>query len=159
MLAIGMLRDGQSPSKVAASLGCQRYSVERWRSAFQHQGETALRAVPIPGRPPKLSPGQLGQLVTILLRGALASGYRTDLWTTRRIADVIREAFGVSYHRDHVGRLMHGLKWSAQKPERRAVERNEEEIARWKREEWPRIKKGLRGWAPTSSSSTNRGSC
>jgi transposase len=159
MLAVGMLRDGQSPGEVAASLGCQRYSVERWRSAFQRHGEAALKAQPVPGRPPKLTPGQLQQLVALLLKGAVASGYRTELWTTQRIAEVIGKAFGVSYHRDHVGRLMHGLKWSPQKPERRAIERNEAEIKRWKREEWPRIKKGLRGWAPTSPSSTNRGSC
>jgi transposase len=83
-------------------------------------------------------------LVDLLLRGPLAQGYRTNLWTTARIAEVIRSEFGVQYHRDHVGRLMHRLRWSPQKPERRALERNEQAIERWKQKPWSRIKK-LRG--------------
>jgi transposase len=76
-------------------------------------------------------------------------GYRTNLWTTARIAELIRREFGVQYHRDHVGKLMHALNWSPQKPERRALERNEQAIERWKQKDWPRVKKTLRGWVPT----------
>jgi len=159
ILAMGILRDGRSPSEVAKTLGCRRYSVERWRDAFQRHGAAGLKAMPVPGRPSKLTSKQTRQLVTVLLEGPIACGYRTDLWTTQRIADMIEAKFGVRYHRDHVGRLMHRLNWTPQKPERRALERDEEEIERWKREEWPRIKKGLHGWGPTSYSSTNRGSC
>src|SRR5256884_2759341 len=86
----------------------------------------------------------------------ISHGYRTNLWTTARIAEVIERKFRVRYHRDHVGRLMHSLKWSPQKPERRALERKDAEIERWKKEEWPRVKKTLRGWAPTSYLPTNR---
>jgi transposase len=71
------------------------------------------------------------------------------LWTTARIAEVIWRGFGVRYHRDHVGRLMHSLHWSPQKPERRALERDDEAVEQWKREDWPRVKKTPRGWAPT----------
>jgi len=98
-------------------------------------------------------------LVRLLLKGPLAHGYPTNLWTTARIAELITRQFGVSYHRDHVGRLMHRLGWSHQKPESRAVERDEAAIQRWKPEDWPRVKETLRGWAPTSFSSTNPGSC
>jgi transposase len=98
-------------------------------------------------------------LVRLLLKGPLAQGYTTNVWTTARIAELIRGEFGVSYHRDHVGRLMHDLDWSHQKPERRAVERDDEAIEGWKREEWPRIKKKLRGWVPTSCLPTNPDSC
>ena len=85
----------------------------------------------------------------MLLRGPLAHGYPTNLWTTARIAEVIRDEFGIQYHRDHVGRLMHSLRWSPQKPERRALERDEQAIARWQQKDWLRIKKTLRGWVPT----------
>jgi transposase len=54
---------------------------------------------------------------------------------------LIKSEFGVSYRPDHIGRLMHDLGWTPQKPERRALEHNEEEIERWKQKEWPRIKK------------------
>jgi len=88
-------------------------------------------------------------LVNLLLQGPMMHGYRSNLWTTARIAELIRSQFGIRYHRDHVGRLMHSLNWSPQKPERRALERDEQAIARWQQKDWPRIKKTLRGWMPT----------
>ena len=159
ILAMRVLREGRSPTEVAKTVGCRRFSVERWRDAFERHGAAGLKARPVPGRPPKLTSKQMRRLVTVLLKGATARGHRTHLWTTQRIADVIEEEFAVHYHRDHVGRLMHRLNWSHQKPERRALERDEANIERWKHEEWPRIKKGPTGWVPTSFSWTNRGSC
>lgn len=96
----------------------------------------------------KLQPVQRHRLVKVLLKGPLASGYGTNLWTTARIAEVIQREFGVHYHRDHIGRLMHSFNWSHQKPETRAIERDERAIARWKKEDWPRVKKTPCGWAP-----------
>ena len=88
---------------------------------------------------------QRRRLVKLLLKGPIAHGYRTNLWTTARIAEVIEREFGVNYHRDHVGRLMRGLNWAHQKPETRAVERDEEAIQRGKRKDRPRARKTLRG--------------
>jgi transposase len=96
-----------------------------------------------------LRPKQLQRLIKLLLQGPLARGYRTNLWTTARIALLIGEEFGVQYHPNHIGRLMHRLQWSHQKPERRAIERDDPKIEHWKRQQWPRIKKKLLGWAPT----------
>ena len=94
-----------------------------------------------PGRPSKLSTRERRRLVKLLQRGARAHGYATDLWTTQRVARVIFREFRVRYHRAHVGRVLHSLGWTVQKPERRALERDEERIARWKQETWPSIKK------------------
>ncbi len=157
--ALKLVKGGLSLNAVARGLGCAASSVMRWRNAFRRGGPEGLKVRAAPGRPPKLTPGQQGRLLRILLKGAMANGYRTELWTTARIADVIERTFGVQYHRDHVGRLMHQLAWSHQKPEARARERDEARIAQWKRRQGPRVKKPLRGWAPTSSSSTNRASC
>ena len=121
----------------------------RWRDARRRGGEKGLKVRYSPGRPLKLELRQRKRLVRLLLRGAQAYGYRTNLWTTARIAELIQREFGVQYHPDHVGRLMHDLDWSPQKPERRALEQDEEAIARWKQKDWPRIKKKLRGWGPT----------
>jgi len=92
---------------------------------------------------------------SFLLQGPIAQGYRTNLWTTVRIAEVIQRKFGIRYHRAHVGRLMHSLKWTPQKPERRALEQDEGKIKRWKQRDWPRVKKTLRGWVPISYLPTN----
>jgi len=83
----------------------------------------ALQVRTSPGRPARLGATERRRLVKLLLKGPIAHGYRTNLWTTARIAEVIEREFGVAYHRDHIGRLMHSLNWSHQKPERRAAER------------------------------------
>lgn len=156
--ALRFLDEGQSLHEVARLLECAPSSVMRWRDARQAGGVEGLRVRFSPGRPAKLDPRQRKRLVRLLLQGALAHGYATELWTTSRVARLIWKEFRVRYHRDHVGRLLHGLGWSVQKPERRALERDEERIERWKKEAWPRMKKKPRGWVPTSSSSTNRAS-
>jgi transposase len=156
--ALRLLEEGRSLNEVGRLLGCAPSSVMRWRDAWEAGGKAALRVRFSPGRPPRLGVRDRRRLVRLLERGARARGYATDLWTTARVARVIFREFRVRYHRAHVGRLLHALGWSVQKPERRALERNEERIAEWKHQTWPRIKKKPRGWAPTSSSSTSRGS-
>jgi transposase len=95
-----------------------------------------------------LSKAQKGALVKVLLKGPLAAGYRTDVWTLQRMAEVIEKQFGVRYHPSHVWKVLLGLGWSCQKPERRALERDEGAIAHWVRYRWPHIKKGHKAWCP-----------
>ena len=157
--ALSLLDEGRSLNEAARTLGCAPSSVMRWRDAVQRHGAAGLAVRCSPGRPPKLRAGERRRLVTLLLKGALAQGYTTDLWTTSRIAALIRKTFRVRYHPDHVGRLLHQLEWTHQKPETRALERDEAAIAHWTRVAWPRVKKTPSGWVPISSSSTSRGSC
>ena len=138
--AIDLLKAGCSITDVARRLRCSHSSVILWRDAVRRHGAAALQAKPAAGRPPKLSQRQRARLPRLLLRGARAWGLETDLWTTRRIAMVIHGEFGVRLHRAHVGRLLTTLGWSGQKPERRALERDEAAIARWKRYRWTATK-------------------
>ena len=156
--AMRLLDEGRSLGEVAEFVGCHASSVMRWRDARAREGAKGLKVRKASGRPRKLSEAQAERLLELLLDGSVAQGYRTELWTTQRIAEVIEAHFGVRYHRDHVGRLMKSLGWSCQKPERRALERDEEAIERWKRETWPEAKKMPRGWVPTSSSRTKAAS-
>jgi transposase len=150
--ALTLVQQGLSLNAAARRLGCAPSSVMRWMNAHRRHGDDGLKVRPTPGRPRRLSAQQEARLLRQLLRGAGAHGYGTDLWTTQRIAEVIERRFGVRYHRDHVGRLLARCGWSPQKPERRARERDEDAIASWKRAHWPRVKRGLSGWGPTSSS-------
>lgn len=136
-----MLEGGASVSEVARRLGCSHSSVILWRDRVKRRGLSALQARPAPGRPPKLEAKQLKTLPRLLIRGATAWGFTTELWTTQRIASVIRREFGVRLHRAHVSRMLSRMGWSCQKPERRAVERDEAAIAHWKRFRWTAIKK------------------
>ena len=155
---VTFLKQDLSLHEIARRMGCHASSVLRWRDAFQNGGKDALAAKPASGRPPRLTAKQTARLVRLLTRGAMAHGYRTELWTTKRIAALIERHLGVHYHHNHVGKLLHRLGWSHQKPERRAIERNDAAIAAWKRDVWPRVKKTPHGWRPTSSFLTNRAS-
>jgi transposase len=148
-----LLEDGVSQAEVARQLGVKRQSVHEWAKVIAAQGEKGLTRVPT-GRKARLNAVQLSQLAQHLQNGPQAHGYATALWTTERIARLIKRQFGVRYHRDHVGRLLGQMGWSCQRPTGRARERKEEEIARWKRVEWPRIKKKPKKKGAPSSSST-----
>jgi transposase len=129
------------PVEVAARVGVDRRSVRRWKAAYRARGDKGIELKAAPGRPPKLGPRQKKRLERVLLKGAKAAGFATDLWTCPRIAELIKDRFGVSYHVDHVCRLLHNMGWSPQRPARVAVERDESRIAQWIREDWPRAKK------------------
>ena len=156
--ALKLLDEGFSLNEVARRVGCQASSVMRWRDRRDQVGERVYEVGASPGRPPKLSPVQKRRLVRLIAKGPLAHGYRTDIWTCDRVRRLIWREFRVRYHRDHVGRLLHQLGLSPQKPERRALERDEERIERWKRTRWPQVKKTQRAGVRTWSSSTSRGS-
>lgn len=119
-------------------------AVVAWAKQYEKRGEAGLAAKPHPGRTPKLSLGQRKKLLRLLQKGPRAHGYQTDLWTLPRVAEVIRKQFGVVYDPSHVWRILNALGWSAQKPERRARERDEQAIEQWRREDWPRIKKSAK---------------
>lgn len=139
--ALEMLEEGRAPVEVARELGVDRRSVRRWKAAARRHGKEAIRARPAPGRPPRLNPTQKKALEKYLLAGAQASGFDTDLWTLPRVAQLIVRRFGVYYHVAHVSKLLHQMGWSPQKPQRRAVERDEEAVRTWLKKDWPRIKK------------------
>jgi transposase len=142
--AVELLQQKMRIVDVAAAVKASTSSVKRWRDAYLVAGDAGLNSTPSRGRPTRLSEKQKQQLTKTLLKGARTSGYLNDLWTCPRVAAVIEELFGVEYHVDHIGRLLHSLGWSVQKPERRARERDDAAIARWRKEQWPRIKKGAR---------------
>ena len=147
--AIQMLADELSLNEIARRIGCNASSVMRWRDRWDALGEEGLKVRSSSGRPPKMNAQQKGELLQLLLQGPMVFGWRTDVWTTRRIATLIHRKFSIDYHFTHVARILHGLDWSPQKPQRRALERNEAAIQKWKATDWKRIKKTPQGWAPT----------
>jgi len=139
--AIRLLHEGHRPVEVAHRLGVDRRSVRRWKAAFRRSGASGIRARPVPGRPWKLSAKARYRLEKMLLKGAQAAGFPTDLWTCERVGRMIHRRLGVVYHVDHIGRLLRSLGWTPQRPQRRAIERDEEGIRRWTKADWPRTKK------------------
>lgn len=142
MEGLRLLRQGLNQNQVATRLGVTRGAVNHWVKAYENGGKKALKAKPRPGAPRKLTEDQLRHLRKALVKGADAHGFPNDLWTCPRVARVIEERLGVTYHPGHVWRILHDdLGWTWQKPVRRATERDEAEVRRWTAEEWPQIEK------------------
>ncbi len=112
-------------------------------SIYAAKGHGGLASRPQKGPKPGLSLDDLTALERELLKGPRAQGFATELWTLARVAAVIERRFGIAYHPCHVWKVLRRMGWSAQKPERRAREQDEDAVRRWREEEWPRIKRGL----------------
>ena len=139
MRALSLEQQGYSQRAIAEALGISPAAVSQWLAAAQLDGAEALRSHPPPGRPCRLTAQQMRLIPEFLSHGAEAYGFRGQVWTCARIAKVIEEEFGVSYHKDHVGRLLKELQWTPQVPIKRAIQRDEKAIERWRVEVWPEL--------------------
>jgi transposase len=136
-----LFNKGYSAPDVARRYGVARQVVYRWKDAWEAGGKKALASKGPAGRKSKLTGEQTRRITKALLAGPSAQGYKTDLWTLPRVAALIEDLTGVRYHPGHVWRLLGASGFSCQRPERRAVERDEKAIRRWQRVEWPALKK------------------
>jgi transposase len=132
---------GWKQQAIAEALGVSQGAVSQWIARGRSGGVAALRSRTSPGAPPRLTAQQRAQIPALLARGAETFGFLGDVWTRARVASVIKREFGVTYHPDHVGRLLQDVGWSVQKPLTRALERNDAVIAAWREQKWPAIKK------------------
>ena len=156
--AARMFARGVSQADVARELAVSRQSVSRWYADWQAGGTPALKAAGRAGRLPRLSGAEVKRLDRVLRKGPRAHGYATDVWTLARIAAVIEAETGVVYHPGHVWKLLRRMGWSRQRPARRAVERDDDAVAAWVAETWPRLKRGPANAERGSSFKTSRGS-
>ena len=139
--AARLLQAGHKPAEVAKIVGAPRQTVYRWRDVLQAEGIDALRDMSKGGRPAFLGAGELVRLQIALMEGPTAHGFGTPLWTIKRVRVFIERQFGVRYSDVHVWRLLGQMGFSSQKPERRALERDETAIEDWKKRVWPGLKK------------------
>jgi transposase len=146
-----LLRAGRlSQAEIARRLGVSRMAVSQWAQRLRDRtrGFATLKRRPHPGRPPRLTPRQWQEVLGILKRGAMRSGFETERWTLPRVRAVIEGRFGVMYHPSYLSVRLRDLGWTPQVPSVRARERDEELIRAWLDRDWPRIKKKLAARAP-----------
>jgi transposase len=140
-----LLRAGRlTHAEIAQDLGVSLRAVRQWAQQLRDRpgaGLKALRNRPRTGRPPRLTASQWRDVLKILRKGALKSGFETDRWTLRRIRDVVRRRFGVTYHPHYLAARLTASGWSPQIPVVRAKERDEEVIRAWLEQDWPRIRR------------------
>lgn len=147
-LAVARIRSGYTQTEVARFLGVHPRSVQRWMQAYREYGAAGLKAKPNQGRPRRLTLAQERRVLSWIRQSPRSFGFPTELWTAARLADVIQRKFRKTFHPHYMIQWLAQRRVTPQKPARQARERNEREIRRWLREEWPRIKKALRGAMP-----------
>lgn len=133
--AANLLESGKGIRETARLVGASPSTVLGWKRVIERDGREGLKAKPPRYNPARLNAEQKEQLKEILLKGARAAGYETELWTLRRITEVIERNFGEKYHVGHVWKILRGMGWTAQKPERRPRKRDEVAIQSWREQE------------------------
>lgn len=152
---MGMLKRGVSQSEVARVCGVSRQTAMTWSRMLAEDAQ-AWRRRPL-GRPGSLDSKQRARLSKLVVQGAVANGFATEMWTLARIAKLIEREFGHSFSISYVWQLLRDLGFSAQRPVGRAVQRDEQAIVEWKKKRWPALKKTPDDREEPSSSSTSRG--
>ena len=148
--AVARVLSGQTQASVAEGLGLHPVTVAKWMAKHRAEGEAGLAAKPTPGRPRFLTPAREARVKTWLAQKPTAHGFRTDLWSARRIVELIRRRFGVAFHPASMRRWLTERGYSPQRPARKARQRNDDAIVHWVANDWPRIQKKRATPAPTS---------
>jgi transposase len=153
-LALRRYRAGNTVEEIADMLEVTRRSVQRWVAAYRSRGPFGLKAHAATGRPPKLDYTQEKVIRRWLARSPADLGFTTDLWTTNRLAYLIRQTWDIPFNPRYLGDWLGRRGYTPQKPQRVPRERDEQAIAGWRRNDWPRIQKKCDATAGTSCSST-----
>jgi transposase len=136
-----LFQQGWPQRRIARALGVTEGAVSQWLTGARRAGRSALLDRPHPGRQPRLSPEEQARVPALLRQGAPAFGFRGDRWTLKRVREVIRREFGVTYHPAHISRLLRRWDWTRQKPVPRARQRDEAAIKAWRKHQYPDLLK------------------
>lgn len=149
-LAVDRVTGGWTQREVAAFLGVHPVTVAKWVARHRAGGDGGLAAKPTPGRPPFLTPAQEKTVLGWLADPPTAHGFRTELWTARRVAELVRAELGVAFHPRYLREWLTKRDYTPQRPARRARQQDPAEAERWLEEEWPRVGKKSPPTRPTS---------
>lgn len=128
-------------AQIAKRLRVSQHAVYKWRRRWRAEGKAGLASKGPSGTDCRLTGEQLDQLAAMLQEGPAAHGYVEDQrWTLARVADLIADRFRTRYTLRGVSLLLHRMGFSPQLPAHRPVERDEDKIATWRREEWEQAK-------------------
>ena len=142
--AVDAVLEGMCKTAVAAAYGVDRKTVSRWVVRFRHGGEDALLRQVGSGRPRKLEDLTESQLRQIVLAGACAYEFETDLWTVSRLRRVIADEFRISVSKNTIWLRLCDAGLTYQKPEREYYEIDEATRKKWLRYEVPKIRRAIK---------------
>lgn len=138
--ALELHEQGWPGSRIAAALGVSRGAVSQWLTVARKRGREGLRTQPRGRKARQLTADQRVVLPALLAKGAEAYGFIGAVWTTARVAVVIRREFGVRHHPSHVSRILKELRWTPQKPVTRSAKRDEAAVTAFRAEREPALR-------------------
>ena len=143
MRVMQALSEGMTQSQAAQSFGVSRWSIVQWTKAVRQGGFAALAAKRRGRRAGEA--GKLDAKQSARIRG-LVIGRMPDqlklpfyLWTRAAVRELIKREYNVRLSLTAVGGYLKRWGLSAQRPVKRAYERNDERIAEWLAEVYPQI--------------------
>ena len=153
-LAMERLGEGYSAHEVSEFLGVHLRTVRYWLAAYKKKGERGLHAKPPPGRPRKLTNRQERSVLTWFRKSPREFGFATDLWTARRVAQVIQRKWQVDFNPRYLNAWLAARDITPQKPQRVSREADQAAIEKWRTHDWPRLQNGRDASGPLLHSST-----
>lgn len=132
---------GKTSGEISLLLPAPRSKVSEWLANYELHGVEGLLEGHRTGRPCSMTENQKQILEGIIDSGPVAYGFVAGIWTSVMIAQVIADEFGVLYDPRHVRRLLSDLDFSLQRPKRHLLKANPVLQNRWRRYQYPRIKK------------------
>lgn len=153
-LAVQKLQDGYTTSEVADFFEVDSRTVRRWRQEHSRRGDRGLAAKPPPGRQRKLTARRERAVLDWFRKNPRSFGFTTELWTAKRVAQVIERKWGVQFNHRYLNAWLTDRDITPQKPQRKARESDPAAIDAWRRTEWPRLQNGRDANGPLLSCST-----
>ena len=139
--AAKLFKQGVSHAEISRRLSVTPAAVTQWRHAYAHGGKKALASKGPAGFPSKVTPEKRKRFKVEILKGPLAHGYLTNLWTLPRLAAVLAKIVRVRYSEVWVWKIVRDLGFTPQKPQVKAKQRDEKAILGWRITTLPNLKK------------------
>jgi len=144
--AIELYNKRKKINDIADFFGVHRCAVSHWITAYKRHGRKALKSKKAKGAKYKISKEELKEVISILNDDATIYDFETPLWTCKRVQQIIFKKFNKKIHTTNIMRLFKKLKFSPQKPERFAFQKDRKEVRKWLKQEWPKINEHRRKW-------------
>lgn len=138
---VRLYEEGQTQPKIAELLDVSQSYTSRIIRSYRSLGNKAFEVSTGKGAISRMSKEQVEGLRTILEAGAIACGFERAIWTSKRVRQVIAEKFGIMYHERQVSRILKGMNYTRQKPQKVDYRQSKPLVEEWRSQGLDSLKK------------------
>ena len=139
-------KKGWKIDDIAEAFGVHRCSVSHWCIKAKRYGKKSLKMRKAKGAEPKLNKEDKTQITSWLRKPAMEFGFETPLWDCKRIQIIIKKELSKKISISNLWETLRRWKFTPQKPEKEALQKNPVTVKKWLKEEWPKIENHRRRW-------------